>query len=170
MRVTNHLIVLLIILESSCSSRKSGQFLTVDKKWLDSIKSKSDTHYVKKYRNIDFVTAEYYVNKKDTIVSQFMKDSAGVIRQIIISGKNKRIFIASYYPNGQLMAKLSLDEDGRFHGPAKYFYENGLVRMEGSYNHGFFFGEWINYDENGKANSKEEYNEEGELIKKTKIN
>jgi antitoxin component YwqK of YwqJK toxin-antitoxin module len=153
----------------SCTMRKPAEILSIDLHWLDSIKSKSDTSYVKKYRNEDFVIAEYFINRRDSTVSQIMKDSAGLIRQIIIARKKQRIFTSSYYPNGQIMVKGSFDDSGRFHGPAKYFYENGYVRMEGNYNHGLFSGEWTNYNENGNPSSTDLYDENGQLIKRTPI-
>jgi antitoxin component YwqK of YwqJK toxin-antitoxin module len=157
------------VLLLSCSSRKPAEFVSVDKHWLDSIEKKSDTNYVKKYRNEDFVTAQYFINRKDSTVSQIMKDSAGHIRQIIITRKNNRIFTSSYYPNGQLMVQVSFDGYGKFHGPAKYYYENGHLRMEGNYVHGLFSGEWTNYDENGDLASTDQYDENGQLIKKAPI-
>jgi antitoxin component YwqK of YwqJK toxin-antitoxin module len=161
----------LIIVFNSCyhKDKEDKKIIKVDTNWLDSIKRKSDTSWIKPYRNNEFVTSEYYIDKKDSIVTQLMKDSAGTLRQIIIAKyDNIRLFFAEYYANGQLKAKLPLDNMGKYNGQAKYYYQNGQVKTEGTFTRGFFSGEWKNYDKNGKLISKDEYDEDGQLIKTTK--
>jgi len=34
-----------------------------------------------------------------------------------------------------------------------FFYENGLVKQEGTYKNGKLHGQWISYDKNGKKNA-----------------
>ncbi len=151
----------------SCTQQKpsSKEIITVDKNWLDSIINKSDTSWKKPYRNNEYVSAEYYIDKKDSIVTQLMKDSAKTIRQINIAKyDNVRIFFAEYYSNGQLKARLPLDTKGRYNGPGKFFYENGYVRSKGNFNHGFYYGEWKNFDEMGNQISTDKYDENGQMI------
>src|ERR1043166_7807741 len=81
---------------------------TVNHLWLDSLISKADSSLKKPYKRTDFVTAEFYVNRKDSTITQLMKDSAGTIRQIIVADRHKRIFFAQYYANGQQQADLPL--------------------------------------------------------------
>lgn len=140
--------------------------IKIDTGWLDSIKKKSDTSWIKPYRNKEFVNAEYYVDRKDSIVTQLMKDSAGTIRQINIAKyDNIRLFFAEYFANGQLKADLPLDSIGKYNGSCKYYYENGQIKSEGSYSHGFLSGTWKNYDERGKLLSTDEYDTSGRLIR-----
>ncbi|HEU4496655.1 MAG TPA: membrane-binding protein [Flavobacterium sp.] len=40
---------------------------------------------------------------------------------------------------------------------ATYFYENGIIKQEGSYKDGKLHGKWISYDENGNKRSLGEY-------------
>jgi antitoxin component YwqK of YwqJK toxin-antitoxin module len=165
------LTLFLIIVLNSCyhKDKEAKKIIRVDTNWLDSIKRKSDTSWIKPYRNNEFVTSEYYIDKKDSIVTQLMKDSAGAIRQIIIAKyDNIRLFFAEYYANGQLKASLQFDSTGKYNGQAKYYYQNGQVKSEGIFVHGFFSGQWKNYDEKGKFISKDEYDENGQLIKTTK--
>ena len=152
---------------AGCASKKTAH-ITVDTQWLDSVRSKADTVYSKKYRNNEFVTAEYLVNKKDSFVCQVMKDSSGMIRQIIQAKNNVRIYTSSFYSNGQLMAKLLTDSFGKFNGPAVYYFENGNVKEEGVYLHGFYSGSWKNYDDKNNLLYTSEYNANGELINATK--
>ena len=119
--------------------------------WLDSIKKGSDTSWIKPYRNNEFVTAEYYVDRKDSIVTQLMKDSAGMIRQINIAKYDKvRLFFAEYYSNGQIKARLWVNNTGLYDGQAKYYYEDGIIKSIGSFNHGMYLGEWKNFNQKGK--------------------
>jgi antitoxin component YwqK of YwqJK toxin-antitoxin module len=95
-----------------------------------------------------------------------MKDSAGIIRQIIIAKKNTRIFFGSYYKNGQLQADLPLDEFGQYHGTGIFYYENGSVQSSGSFNHGLKSGEWKVYDQKGKIMATDSFDKNGQLIPK----
>ena len=108
----------------------------VNHAWLDSITQSADTSYVKKYGTNKFANATYYNNKQHDIICQVMKDLSDSIRQIIITKNNRRNFFAEYYTNGQLMATLQLDSFGQYHGPSKYYYQNGFVESEGNYEHG----------------------------------
>ena len=132
--------------------------------FIDSIITKSDSSYTKPYYRTDFVTAAYYVNKKDSTICQLMKDSAGKIRQIIITKKDTRIFFGSYYKNGQLQAHLPLDEFGQFHGEGNFYYEDGSLQSKGNYTHGFKTGEWKVYDEKGKITNTDSYDNNGNLM------
>jgi len=142
---------------------------TVDKNWLDSvIKNHNDSTYNKPYKRTDFVTAYFYINKKDSSTCQVMKDSASTVRQIIIAKKGIRNFFAQYYANGQLQAELPLDELGQYHGLGSYFYEDGTVESSGRYVHGFKNGQWKNYDNKGQIISTIEYDINGQPIQPTK--
>lgn len=155
----------------SCSEKDKvpKEIIRVNTKWLDSIKQKADTTWIKPYRNNEFVTAEYYVDRKDSIVTQLMKDASGMIRQVNIAKyDNIRLFYGEYYPNGQLKAKFPLDKEGKYNGEAKYYYEDGTVKTSGTFNHGFYAGEWRNYNKNGKLISIDSYNNNGQLVKTVK--
>jgi antitoxin component YwqK of YwqJK toxin-antitoxin module len=154
----------------SCNNKDTPlkEIIKADKLWLDSIIHKSDTSWIKPYRNNSFVTSEYYVDRKDSIVTQLMKDSAGTVRQITIAKyDNYRLFFAEYYANGQLMAHLPLDSKGKYDGLARLYFETGVVKSEGAYQHGFYTGKWVNFDINGKKVSTDEYNQNGQLVKTT---
>jgi len=149
----------------SCTAPQKKHATKLDNAWLNSIIKNSDSNYTKPYYRTDFVTASYYINKKDSSTCQLMKDSAGIVRQVIIVTKNVRTFFGQYYPNGQLLAWLPLDEFGQYHGDATYYYQNGTVQSNGSYVHGLKKEEWENYDENGKLIFIEEYDANGSLVK-----
>jgi antitoxin component YwqK of YwqJK toxin-antitoxin module len=145
-----------------CSQKDNSKKL--DKNWLDSIAKASDSSYSKPYYRSDFVTAQYYINKKDSIVCQLMKDSGGNIRQIIIAKKDIRTFFGQYYTNGNLQADLPLDEFGQFHGTGIFYFENGKVQSSGTFTHGLKTGQWKVFDEKGKTIATDEYDKNGQII------
>lgn len=157
---------MLMVVSCNRPAKTSVHLVKPDPKWLDSIIAKSDTSWKKPYRNNEFVTAEYYVDKKDSIVTQLMKDSAGTIRQINIAKYDMvRLFFAEYYKNGQIKASLPLDSMGKYHGQGRFYYEDGTIKSEGVYSHGLFSGEWKNYDEKGKHIATDKYDSNGQIIK-----
>lgn len=142
----------------------------LDTAWLAGIIKNSDSSYTKSYYRTDFVTASYYINKKDSTLCQVMRDSLERVRQIITTKNDIRTFYAQYYTNGHIQAVLPLDKVGKYHGNATVFYQDGTIKSEGKYEHGLYNGEWKNYDETGKLITKEEYDSNGQLIKTTKGN
>lgn len=132
--------------------------------FIDSVIKKSDSSYEKAYYRSDFVNAQYYINKKDSTICLLMKDSAGNIRQVIITKKDTRIFYGSYYKNGQIQTELPLDAFGQYHGTGKFFYENGALQSMGNYNHGLKTGTWKVYDEKGKETATDNFDQNGNLI------
>ncbi len=159
-------IAFLLIL-AGCSQQNSNNKMAVksiNRSWLDSIIKDSDSSYTKPYKRTDFVTAVFYINKKDSSVCQVMKDSADSIRQIIIAKKDTRTFFAQYYAKGNLQADLPLDAFGQYHGTGKFFYEDGSLQSTGNYNHGFKTGSWKVYDEKGQVTATDSYDENGNLI------
>ncbi|MFN8244250.1 MAG: hypothetical protein U0X40_09395 [Ferruginibacter sp.] len=159
---------LLLVLFLSCSQpveKIKPTPVTIDPHWVDSIKQAADTFWIKPYgRNRDFISSAYYINRKDSTVAQFMKDSSGRIRQVIIAKYDQvRKFFAEYYANGQLMASRPLDSAGRYDGFARFYYPSGIVKSEGHYRHGFFSGTWKNYDSAGRYVSEDRYDENGQL-------
>lgn len=140
--------------------------VNINTKWLDSIIHRSDTTWIKKYRNKEFATANYFLNKKDSIVTQIMKDSANKIRQIVVAKYGTlRLFYGEYYPNGQLKSKYDFDKQGSFHGESISYFENGNIKSRGYFNHGLYAGKWENYTTSGKLNSVVTYNLSGEMIR-----
>jgi len=152
-----------VLFITSCKQQNVNDKILATK-FIDSVIKKSDSSYQKAYYRSDFVTAQYYVNKKDSTVCQLMKDSAGIIRQVIIAKKDTRIFYASYYKNGQLQADLPLDTFGQYHGTGKFYYEDGSLQSNGNFNHGFKTGAWKVYDKKGKETAIDNFDQNGNLI------
>ncbi len=152
----------------ACNAKNNKPVYTLKKVnsiWLDSIIKNSDSNYSKSYKRADFVTAYYYIFKKDSSICQVMRDSANQVRQIIIAKKDKRTYFAQYYANGQQMLDVKLDGFGQYNDSAFTYYENGVLKTEGKYNHGFSIGKWKEYDDKGNIKSVLNYDSSGVLIK-----
>lgn len=151
------------ILLFSCK-QQSGNTGVLAIPFIDSVIKHSDSSYEKPYYRTDFVTATYHVNRKDSTICQLMKDSAGNIRQVIITKKDSRVFFGLFYTNGQLQANLPLDSFGQYHGTGKFYYENGKLQSTGNYTHGFKTGEWKLYDEKGGLTATDTYDVNGNIL------
>ncbi len=162
MKIVLFLSVFMLFLFSCIQQNGNSKILA--NSFIDSIIRSSDSSYEKPYYRTDFVTASYYTNKKDSTVCQLMKDSADIIRQIIIAKKDIRIFFGSYYKNGQLQADLPLDEFGQYHGTGTFYYEDGNLQSTGSFNQGLKTGTWKVYDEKGKLTATDTFDKNGQLI------
>ncbi|MFM6924556.1 MAG: toxin-antitoxin system YwqK family antitoxin [Ferruginibacter sp.] len=158
------LFVFVLIVSVFGCSQKSGNAKILASHFIDSVIKNSDSSYEKPYFRTDFVTASYYVNKKDSTVCQLMKDSSGNIRQVIIAKKGIRLFFGLYYTNGQLQADLPLDAFGQYHGTGKFFYEDGKLQSTGNYTHGFKTGDWKVYDKKGTVTATDSYDSNGNLL------
>lgn len=155
--------LLLILCLFSCTHQSNQKDQVLEK--LDDFIAHSDSSYSKPYYRTDFVTASYYINKKDSAVCQVMKDSSKTIRQVIIAKKNVRTFFAAFYSNGQLQADLPLDEFGQYHGNTTYYYPSGRTESSGRYEHGIKTGAWKYFDEKGRLLSTDYYDKSGQPVK-----
>lgn len=163
MKIISFLIIIPVFIISGCGQQDVKDKILVNR-FIDSIIKKSDSSYEKAYYRSDFVTAQYHVNKKDSTLCQLMKDSAGNIRQVIITKKDTRIFYGFYYKNGQIQADLPLDTFGKYHGTGKFYYEDGSLQSTGNYQHGFKTGAWKLYNEKGKETATDSFDQNGNLM------
>lgn len=163
MNIISFVATICILIFGGCKQKNVNDKILANP-FIDSIINKSDSNYQKPYYRSDFVTAQYHVNKKDSTVCQLMKDSAGLIRQVIIARKDIRIFYASYYINGQLQAHLPLDAFGQYHGTGKFYYEDGSVQSSGNFNHGVKTGAWKVFDKKGGEIAADNFDLNGNLI------
>jgi hypothetical protein len=159
--------LLFIFALAACKSETNKNTVAVNKldtTWLGSIIKQSDTSYSKPYKRTDFVTAFFYINKKDSIICQVMKDSSQQIRQVLISTKNSKTHFSQYYANGQLIADIPLNKYGQNDGMATYYYEDGKIKTKGKFKNSLYAGTWENYDENGHILVPTKYDENGNII------
>lgn len=163
MKIISFFVTISVLFITGCKQQNVNDKILASP-FIDSIIKKSDSSYQKPYYRSDFVTAQYYVNKKDSTVCQLMKDSAGLIRQIMIAKKDTRIFYASYYKNGQLQADLPLDAFGQYHGTGNFYYEDGGLQSRGAFNHGVKTGPWKVYDKKGKEAAIDNFDQNGNFI------
>ncbi len=164
--------VVVAILCMGCKSRINhlpAGISKADMAFFDSIRHNSDTGFTRIIGAGEFYSAEQYFSRGDSLISKIMKDTAGNITGFVQFRKNIRTAYAEYYANGQLKGKLLLDSQGRFEGPATYYYEDGSVKSEGIYSLGFFSGKWNNYSPGGILASTDAYDANGQLIRSVTI-
>ena len=163
---------LLIIIVSCGQTNKSDiEVIKFDAKIIDHLRRTSDTTYSEHVGRTDFYTVEYFVNRRDSVITKIFKDSIGnVVAQN--KARNDKVFFAiEYFPNGQVMGKLPEKIDGEYSGIARYYYEDGRVKSEGQFKKGLWSGEWKNYDKNGTLISIDDYGDGNvSSIKTTEIN
>lgn len=169
MKFFKFLPILLFIASLGCkhSGNSDGPFIDnkLNNNWLEKIIRNSDSTHTKPYFRKDFVTASYYIKKKDSTLCQVMRDSSEKVRQVIITKNDIRTFFSQYYPNGQAVFINHLKDDGKFEGDAVSYYQNGKVKSKGKYHDGLYSGVWEYYDENGRLIRKEGYDSNGQRIK-----
>ena len=55
----------------------------------------------------------------------------------------------SYYSNQQLK-EVKFTKNGILEGPYKVFYDNGILKVSGTYQNGIAIGQWLRYDQEGR--------------------
>ncbi len=149
----------------SCTNNKTTERITIDTAYIDSVKSTADSVYSKAQYTAEFAWSDYYRNSQDSTLMQIMKGKDSLIKQVIVTKNNRRIYFAQFYDNGQLKAAYEFDSYGTNNGPSKEYYENGRVREEGNYKSGFRTGEWQEYDSTGKKTNLIRYNAFGQVVR-----
>jgi antitoxin component YwqK of YwqJK toxin-antitoxin module len=110
---------------------------------------RSDKSTIDTLRRSDFYISENYIAKADSTMTVILKDSIGHIVAMRQTRKGINIFVAEYYPNGQLKGKVTLTDSSVDAGSATYYYEDGRVRSEGDLRDGKRIGTWKDYDREG---------------------
>lgn len=162
------IVISILLVAAGCKEKSNKQPFAgnkLNKSWLQDIISDSDSSYSKRYFRRDFATASYYINKSNSTLTQVMRDSLQQVRQVIMEKKEVRTFYAQFYPNGQVVAIVSLDAQGQYDGEATVFYPDGQVKSKGRYLHGLYNGVWETYNEQGRLILKEEFGNNGQLLK-----
>jgi hypothetical protein len=135
---------------------------------IDTLKATSDTTYSSFIGRNDFYTADFYVTKKDSVITKILKDSLGNVVGINKSKNGIVQFAAEYYPNGQIIGKTQF-KPGTLDGPATYFYPDGRISSKGQWHHYAQVGIWKEYKENGKLVATIYYDSSGKIIKTDSI-
>jgi antitoxin component YwqK of YwqJK toxin-antitoxin module len=156
----------------SCGQTKLSdiEIIKFDPKTITDLKQTSDTIYTEHIGRTDFYTADYFVNRKDSIITKLFKDSIGNVVAYNKTKNDKVFFAIEYFPNGQARGKLPEKTNGEYNGQVRYYYEDGRVKSEGQFKKGLWSGEWKNYDKDGHLISIDDYGD-GNVnpIKTTKI-
>ena len=154
----------------SCKQRETSaiEITKFDKKLIDTLKTTSDTIYSSFIGRHDFYTADFYAIKKDSIVTQILKDSLGNVVGLNKSKNGIVLFAAEYYPNGQIIGETQF-KPGTHDGPATYFYPDGRISSKGQWHNYAQVGVWKEYKENGNLVATIYYDSSGKIIKTDSI-
>jgi len=158
--------LVIVVSLGSCLQKKKLEIevLKIDQQFMVNLKSES---YLLDSRILgpgEFYSEDVYFDKKKSIKIRLLKDSLGNVVAINKSKEGVILFIAEYYPNGQIKGKLSY-VDGKINGPATYYYASGAKEREGQWHDHTPFGRWKTYKENGELLSTIYYDDNGHLIK-----
>jgi len=165
-------LIILLFLITSCDqlheARSALEPIHISMTRIDSIRSNSDTGYSRTIGAKEFYSAEQWISKDGHTITKILKDTVGRITALVQFKDNIRIAYEEYYPEGQLKAKLPLNNQGQFEGSANYYYPDGRIRSSGNYVNGFFNGSWKNFDSTGYLVSTDIYDQNGQLTKTSK--
>jgi len=140
------------------------EVIKFDKKLIDSLQNASNTTYSVFIGQHDFYTEDFYVTKKDNIITKILKDSLGNVVGLNKSKSGVMFFSAEYYPNGQLKGKTQF-KPGTIDGPAIYYYSDGRIKSTGQWHNYAQSGTWKNYKKNGELEEVAYYDSSSNIIK-----
>jgi antitoxin component YwqK of YwqJK toxin-antitoxin module len=165
MTIRNVLLCFIIIL-FSCKQREISaiEIMKFDDRLIDTLKKTSDTTYSNFIGRHDFYTADFYVIKKDSVITKILKDSVGNVVGLNRSKNGIVFFAAEYYPNGQIIGKTQF-KLGTVDGPATYYYSDGRIKSKGQWHDYAQVGIWKDYKENGELQATIYYDTNGKIIK-----
>lgn len=159
----------LLLLLMSCRQTKLSdiEVIKFDPETITNLEKTSDTIYTEHIGRADFYTADYFINRKDSVITKLFKDSIGNVVGYNKTKNGKVFFAMEYFLNGQARGKLPVKINGDYNGQVRYYYEDGRVKSEGQFKNGLWSGEWKNYDKDGHLISIEDYGNGNVNPKKT---
>lgn len=122
------------------------------------------------YRENEIIAENFMNDVKDGLATYYY--DVGAIKKTIVYengleegiskeyGKDGRIITLVTYEKGFITEREKInryDQQNNKHGVWKYFYENGIISMEGNYKHGLKNGYFKEYDDKGDLISTSKY-------------
>jgi hypothetical protein len=77
--------------------------------------------------------ANLYISTSTNTCFKIFENPKGIISAIAFYLNGKKLNVAEYYQNGQVMCRFKVDEDGKRNGPYECYQENGTYRHLGYY-------------------------------------
>lgn len=116
--------------------------------------------FVPEFTRLDLKT-EYYPDGKVKVKATFKDDKPeGVWRQYSEDGE---IEVSYFYKNGIIIGEGIITEQGERNGNWKEYFDNGILKGEGYYDHDVKVGPWVYYHMNGKIEQTGTFDSLGRL-------
>ena len=157
---TSLLTLCFLALLAACGERSGMEVIHLEPQTLAELKQNSDTSWTEPLPNEESRT--HFLSFADSSETQVWQNRQGAITGIRREQKGQLIFMAAYYPNGQLREKIPTKHGGRvMEGTGRTYYEDGRIQSEGTYQNGLKQGEWKYYDEQGRLTGTRTYDAAG---------
>jgi len=111
------------------------------------------------YKSGNIMSSLNYEYSRPVGFAAFFYDDASNQRWVESTLKNSN-FVGKYnefYKNGARKSSLFFNENGMPHGEAQFFYQSGILKMEGEYKNGAQNGKWKYFNEDGQVYNTEKY-------------
>jgi hypothetical protein len=147
---------------TACTERSGMEVIHLEPQTLAELSQNSDTSWTETTSRGESCT--HFLSYADSSGTLVWQNSQGAITGIRRESRGQVMFMASYYPNGQLREKIPTKHGGRVtEGIGRTYYEDGRIQSEGTYHNRQKRGVWKLYDKKGRFTGSQTYDEYGRL-------
>lgn len=108
-----------------------------------------------------FITGHLIFSQGGKVVTKIWYDEQGKTTGFMEYEQNKLKDSITFYPNGQRMMTLFFNSNGKPEGPARFYYPDGRVKLDGRYEKGIQTGIWREFAPDGRLIIAHEYDRYG---------
>lgn len=108
-----------------------------------------------------FVTGQRVFSKGGKLETILWYDELGKTTGFMEYEQTKLKDSITFYPNGQRMMTLLFNSNGQPEGPARFYYQDGRVKLDGRYEKGIQTGIWREFAPDGRLIMAHEYDRYG---------
>ncbi|MCU0375771.1 MAG: hypothetical protein MUF24_10725, partial [Chitinophagaceae bacterium] len=108
-----------------------------------------------------FVTGDYIFSQAGKVATKIWYDELGKTTGFMEYQENKLKDSITFFPNGQRMMTLVFNNNGQPEGPARFYYPDGRVKLDGRYEKGIQTGIWREFAPDGRLLVAHEYDRYG---------
>ncbi len=92
-------------------------------------------------------------------------DEQGKLSGMLEYEKNKLKDSLAFFPNGQRMFTLIIDQEGKASGPARFYYPDGRVREDGRFTKNEKTGIWREFNPEGRLVTTRDYDKKNKPLR-----
>lgn len=108
-----------------------------------------------------FVTGDHIFSQGGKLETILWYDELGKTSGFMEYEQNKLKDSITFFPNGQRMMTLMFNSNGQPEGPARFYYQDGRVKLDGRYEKGIQTGIWREFAPDGRLLVAHEYDRYG---------